>query len=102
MARSNSLRAGCREQKEAMNNMALTDWTGAIGVAMLLVAFFLNLNNTIRKESYTYLLLNTFGAGIACLASVLLDYWPFIILEGCWTMVSLFSLIKFINTRKMA
>ena len=84
-----------------MINMTLTDWTGAIGVAMLLVAFFLNLNNTIKKDSYTYLLLNTFGAGLACFASVLLNYWPFIILEGCWTMVSVFSLMKFMNTRRV-
>jgi hypothetical protein len=82
-----------------MTDMTITDWTGTIGVAMLLIAFFLNLNNTIKKESYTYLLLNTIGAGLACFASVLLDYWPFIILEGCWTIVSVFSLMKFMNTR---
>lgn len=80
--------------------MTFTDWTGTIGVAMLLVAFFLNLNNTIKKEGYVYLLLNIVGAGLACFASVLLNYWPFIILEGCWTMVSIFSLMKYMNTRK--
>ena len=82
-----------------MTDMTVTDWTGTIGVAMLLIAFFLNLNNTIKKESYAYLLLNTIGAGLACYASVLLNYWPFIILEGCWTIVSVFSLMKFMNTR---
>ncbi|HLO79381.1 MAG TPA: hypothetical protein VK166_00395 [Chitinophagaceae bacterium] len=80
--------------------MTFTDWTGTIGVAMLLIAFFLNLNNTIKKEGYIYLLLNIVGAGLACFASVLLDYWPFIILEGCWTIVSVFSLMKYMNTRK--
>ena len=82
--------------------MTITDWTGTIGVTMLLVAFFLNLNNTIRKESYLYLLLNVAGAGIACLASVMLSYWPFIILEGCWTLVSLVSLLKFIGSKKQS
>jgi hypothetical protein len=80
--------------------MTFTDWTGTIGVAMLLIAFFLNLNNSIKKEGYVYLLLNIEGAGLACFASVLLNYWPFIILEGCWTMVSIFSLMKYMNTRK--
>jgi hypothetical protein len=80
--------------------MTFTDWTGTIGVAMLLIAFFLNLNNSIKKEGYVYLLLNIVGAGLACFASVLLNYWPFIILEGCWTMVSIFSLMKYMNTRK--
>ena len=77
--------------------MNFTDWTGTIGVALLLIAFLLNLNNTIQKEGYTYLLLNVVGAGLACFASVLLDYWPFIILEGCWTLVSLLSLFKYMS-----
>jgi hypothetical protein len=82
--------------------MTFTDWTGTIGVALLLIAFFLNLNNTIKKEGYAYLLLNIVGAGLACFASVLLDYWPFIILEGCWTIVSVFSLMKFMNSGRKA
>lgn len=75
--------------------MTLTDWTGFIGVSLLLVAFFLNLRNIIRKDSATYLWLNTVGAGIACMASVLLSYLPFIILEGCWTLVSLWGLVRY-------
>ncbi|HVU99345.1 MAG TPA: hypothetical protein VHE34_29190 [Puia sp.] len=72
--------------------MTKTDWTGAVGVTLLLVAFFLNLTGKIGKESFAYLFLNVLGAGIACLASVLLRYWPFIILEGCWTLVSVLGL----------
>lgn len=79
--------------------MTITDWTGFIGVTMLLIAFFLNLRNVITKESLPYLLLNLIGAGIACLASVLLDYWPFIILEGCWTLVSLYGLMNYLKTK---
>jgi hypothetical protein len=72
--------------------MTLTDWTGAIGVTLLLVAYLLNLRSIITRESLTYLLLNVIGAGLACTASILLAYWPFIILEGCWTAVSLVAL----------
>ncbi|MCX6319719.1 MAG: hypothetical protein NTW29_20740 [Bacteroidetes bacterium] len=75
--------------------MTITDWTGFIGVAILLVAYFLHLRNIIHKDSQLYLLLNTAGAGIACFASVLLHYLPFIILEGCWTMVSLIGLVHY-------
>jgi len=77
--------------------MILTDWIGSAGVAMLLVAFFLNLYNRIPKEGVLYLLLNVFGAGLACAASVMLDYLPFVILEGCWTLVSLVSLVRFMK-----
>lgn len=75
--------------------MNLTDWIGFIGVSCLLLAFFLNLRGLIQKESLSYLLLNIGGAGLACLASILLNYIPFILLEACWTLVSIHSLIKY-------
>jgi hypothetical protein len=80
--------------------MNLTDIIGAIGVTLLLVAFFLNLRSLISKEGLPYLLLNTLGAGLACLASVMLLYWPFIILEGCWTLVSLAELVKALGKKE--
>jgi hypothetical protein len=74
--------------------MTITDWTGAIGVTLLLIAFFLNLVGRIAKEGFVYLFLNVVGAGLACLASVMLRYLPFIILEGCWTLVSTAGLVR--------
>ena len=79
--------------------MTITDWTGFTGVTILLVAFFLNLKDVIQKDSLTYLLLNMTGAGIACLASVLLEYLPFIILEGSWTIVSIYGLVKYFTSK---
>jgi len=78
----------------SIKKMTLTDWIGFLGVTILLVAFLLNLLNKITTKSFTYIFLNLVGAGIACLASILLVYWPFIILEGAWTIVSLISLIR--------
>lgn len=80
--------------------MSQTDWIGFIGVTMLLVAYFLNLKDFIKKDSFNYPLLNVVGAGLACFASILLKYLPFIILEGCWTIVSLFGMIKYIKNSK--
>lgn len=77
--------------------MTQTDWTGFIGVTILLIAYFLNLQDIIKKDSLTYLLLNLVGASIACFASVLLKYLPFIILEGCWTLVSAKGLFNYFN-----
>lgn len=78
----------------SINNMNITDWIGFIGVALLLAAYILNLKNLIPKDGMAYLQLNAIGAGLACMASVLLAYWPFIILEGCWTMVSLVGMMN--------
>jgi hypothetical protein len=74
--------------------MTATDGIGFIGVTILLIAYFLNMTNKIEKDSLVYLQMNFFGAGLACLASVLMKYLPFIILEGCWTVVSAFGIIK--------
>lgn len=77
--------------------MTLTDWIGFIGVTILLIAYFLNLTNKLKKHSVIYLLMNLIGGGLACFASILLKYIPFIILEGSWTLVSLFGLINYLK-----
>ncbi len=81
--------------------MNYIDWTGFIGVTLLLLAFFLNLLGKIKTDSLTYLLLNFLGAGIACLASILLNYMPFVILEGCWAFVSAVGLVKLATKNKV-
>lgn len=77
--------------------MTTTDTIGFIGVTLLLIAYFLNLTDKISKDNIIYLVLNVVGAGLACFASVLMNYLPFIILEGCWTIVSAFGLIKYLK-----
>lgn len=77
--------------------MTQTDWIGFIGVTILLIAYFLNLRNILKKESIVYLLMNFIGAGLACLASTLLNYLPFIILEACWTIVSAIGIYNYFN-----
>jgi hypothetical protein len=77
--------------------MNFSEITGSLGVAILLLAYLLNILKIIKTESLSYLLLNLIGAGIACFASWLIPYFPFVILEGVWAMVSLFSLVKFLR-----
>lgn len=74
--------------------MNLVDWLGALGVFQILLAYLLNLSHKVKTSDWSFILLNTIGAGMACLASVLLEYWPFIILEGVWMLVSIISLFK--------
>nr|WP_315187895.1 hypothetical protein [uncultured Flavobacterium sp.] len=79
--------------------MTLTDWIGFIGVTLLLIAYFLNLTNKLSKESLGYLSINFMGAGIACFASILLDYMPFIILEGSWALISAYGIIQYFKKK---
>jgi len=78
----------------------VNDYIGFIGVFILLVAFLLNLSGKISKENLSYILMNVVGAALACLASWLIHYIPFVILEGTWTLVSLFALINYFTKTK--
>ncbi|WP_111707439.1 CBU_0592 family membrane protein [Lutibacter citreus] len=82
--------------------MSLSDWLGFIGVFLILIAYILNVYNKISNNSYTFILLNLIGAGIACLASTLINYIPFILLEGIWTLISLTSLINKFRKKKVS
>ncbi len=74
--------------------MTAGELIGTLGVSLLLVAFALNLINKLSATSKTYLLLNVFGALLAGISSYLIAFWPFVVLEGVWTISSLFILIK--------
>jgi len=74
--------------------MHVTDLIGAWGVAILLIAFALNLMGALPRESPLYSALNLIGASIAGIASYMIGFWPFVVLESVWAMVSLAGLIK--------
>ncbi len=71
------------------------DWIGFIGVFQILLAYVLNVMERISKNDLSFILLNLIGAGMACYASILMNYMPFVLLEGVWALVSLISLIKY-------
>ena len=75
--------------------MNAVDWIGFIGVFQILLAYALNVMGKVSHKDLSFILLNLIGAGMACLSSVLLNYLPFIILEGVWTIISFISLIKY-------
>lgn len=75
--------------------MNIVDWLGFIGVFQILLAYILNLLGKMHKNDLSFILLNFIGASMACLASVLLKYVPFIILEGVWSFASLITLVKY-------
>ena len=74
--------------------MTTTDYIGAIGVSLILLAFFLNLRKVVDTQNILYLALNFVGAGLACSASMMMQYVPFIVLEGTWMMMTGFALLR--------
>lgn len=72
-----------------------SDWVGASGVSLLLIAFALNVYGILDRRSFIYSAMNALGAGLAAYASWLISYLPFLILEGTWCLVSVIALIAF-------
>jgi hypothetical protein len=77
--------------------MIYNDIIGTIGVGLILFAYFLNIFSYFEKDRKLYFLLNIIGATLACYASLLINYFPFVILEGTWAVVSVFGLLKVIK-----
>jgi hypothetical protein len=75
-------------------------WIGTIGVTLILVAYFLSVFNRLNAKSAVFFTLNVLGSGLACYASWLINYWPFVFLEGTWLLVSLAGLVKATGTNK--
>lgn len=74
--------------------MDYKDWIGTMGVGLILLAYFTSTFNIIGSKSKLFFILNAIGAGLACYASYLIGYWPFVILEGTWVLVSLVGMLK--------
>jgi hypothetical protein len=74
--------------------MMYNDIIGSIGVGLILVAYFLNTEKLLPKDGKLFFVMNIIGASLACYASLLINYWPFVILEGTWTLVSIYGLMR--------
>jgi hypothetical protein len=81
-------------------HLTINDLLGFTGVAILLAAYLLHQLNKLSKDGLTYILMNIIGAGLACLASYLINYVPFIILEATWTVVSIASLVRLLAEKQ--
>jgi len=79
--------------------MNLIDWIGFLGVGQILLAYILNIAGKIKSNNLLFISLNLVGAFLACLASILMNYIPFIILEGVWTLASAIALIRYIHKK---
>jgi len=67
---------------------------GFAGVALLLLAFLLNLLKLVRSDGHVYMGLNLAGASLACYCSYLIAFMPFVLLEGVWAAVALLAIVR--------
>lgn len=69
-------------------------WIGFAGVALLLIAFLLNLLKLMRADGCAYGALNFVGAALACYSSYLISFMPFVVLEGVWAVAAAGALVR--------
>jgi hypothetical protein len=67
---------------------------GSIGVAILLIAFFLNLFRFFPQGSRPYAFMNLIGATLSCYASWMIHFVPFVVLEATWALVAAAALAR--------
>jgi hypothetical protein len=80
--------------------MNKADIIGTVGVAMILFAYFCNIFKLIPKDGRLFYLLNIVGSAMTCYSSWLIIYWPFVVLEGVWCVVSVAGLLNSPEVRK--
>lgn len=77
-----------------MDHQSVPTMIGFLGVGLLLLAFFLNLFKFLHSESFAYIVFNLVGGALACYSSYLIDFMPFVVLEGTWSAVAAVALIR--------
>jgi len=73
--------------------------SGLLGAAMVLTAYFFLQTGIFKNTAYLYLILNLLGGAFLFLASMVTGQWGLILLEGSWTAISFYALVKRITGR---
>jgi len=74
--------------------MNYNEIVGTMGVGLILIAYYLDTTVIITKNGKLFYVMNILGAALACYASWLIGFIPFVVLEAAWTLVSIYGLMK--------
>lgn len=72
----------------------MQDWMQVVGALLVLAAFVLGQFEVVAADAWTYLSANLAGSGLMAATAVLGEQWGFVLLEGCWALVSLYGVVQ--------
>lgn len=86
-----------------MSAMFWHDWAGLIGVALVLIAFFLLQAHKLSGQSYTYQVMNLLGA-FGILLSLIFGMFNLsaFVQELAWFLISVYGIVRGVRARKAA
>jgi hypothetical protein len=93
---------GTSSRRDAVSQFGLVGTMGVIGVALLLIAFFLNLFYKLSADSWIYLSLNVLGAALSAGYALFLGVFPFVVLEGIWASFAAYRMAAVYRKRRGA
>jgi hypothetical protein len=71
-----------------------SEWVGTVGVSLLLLAYVLDVTDKLEDDSPWFFGLNAVGAALAGLSAYMIKFWPFVVLEGIWAVVSVVAWVR--------
>jgi hypothetical protein len=74
-----------------------TDLLGVTGIFMILLAYFLNVTGNMETKLLWFIVLHLVGVSLACAASILRYYLPFIMLKEVRALISFFSFARYLK-----
>ncbi|HEX6796274.1 MAG TPA: hypothetical protein VF116_01020 [Ktedonobacterales bacterium] len=72
----------------------------ALGSLAVLSAYAASQVRWLRTTSLAYILLNLAGSGILAVVAIVERQWGFLLLEGAWALVSLWSVGRLVGGRQ--
>jgi hypothetical protein len=73
-----------------------------LGSLLILAAFAGSQLKRLDPASLAYAVLNFVGSGILAVVAALEQQWGFLLLEGVWALISLWSTVKLLRLRSIA